>query len=97
MSGVNFAGFSILFRNKKEKRWFDKRTDEIEKQIHFKFFKEGRQQPRRFSIIRGKRRSSQKVAGRGKCQVDNFFVPNQIEVILQVKSTIMTDGIILSE
>ena len=31
MSGVNFAGFSILFRNKKEKRWFDKRTDEIKK------------------------------------------------------------------
>ena len=35
MSGVNWAGFAILYRNKKEKKWFANRQEEIQKQSHF--------------------------------------------------------------
>ena len=35
MSGVNFAGYSILFRNKRERKWFEKNSDEIKSQSQF--------------------------------------------------------------
>ena len=35
MSGVNWAGFSILYLNKREKKWFDNRAEEIKRQAFY--------------------------------------------------------------